>query len=289
MSNNMIYIETDQLKACASEYDRLADQFQNDWKIIESKLKECENYWQGSFTTDMDNVMKKVKKAREDIYENTIKLSTFIKSAADLYVKYDGDIAKALQDNPSLNAADYPDNVISSVNVMTKPELEAMLNGIYHDYSSYKDGKLYRTYDGIVPGTVNCPWYTGKKAEAHGFDLSFSTKPDSFNGKHWYERIQSTDSYDAIKYEGGNCLNKMIEEEGQPITDIIISFPYAASKNVRDCGHVLYIDQIVDGTVYYSDNRNPKIESTCSLAEFLSKYPSSNGTPIGCVHLKKKH
>ena len=276
MSNNMIYVETDQLKACASEYDRLADQFQNDWKIIESKLKECENYWQGSFTTDMDNVMKKVKKAREDIYENTIKISTFIKSAADLYVKYDGDIAKALQDNPSLNAADYPDNVIASVRIKTDEEL-----GEFYHQATEIAKKGTRNPD----GGVSCSALTLAKMQINGYQLE-----KIGNGNEVYSNINSTDSFDAHKYEGGNCLYDLLNETGQPVNDIVISFPYGARKQTKHLGHAIYIDQIVDGTVYFSDNRGKTTElRKKTVAEFLSMYNNSNGTPIGCVHLKKKH
>ncbi|MGN1418908.1 MAG: hypothetical protein ACI4W6_06245 [Acutalibacteraceae bacterium] len=275
-----IKLETNDLKACAQKYSSLADEFNNNCNSIINKISEYNNVWIGNFTQDLEEKVKKLKEVQKSIYSNSVQLADFINKAVDQYIKVD----RGLADAATIGTADYPDNVKVSVHVKNTDELAAMEAGILAD-NTKACGRFNKTYAGIEKGRVNCTWYAGKKAEANGFGLSFA--PGSANGADWFDRIQSTDSYNAVKYSGNNCLNDMINKEGQPITDIVLSFPYAKSENVKYCGHVLYIDQIVDGTVYYSDNGQPGNRKTCTVEELLGRYVE-NGSPVGCVHLKKK-
>lgn len=168
------------------------------------------------------------------------------------------------------------------VNTRTDEELSAYDNALLNDGSTSVWGRYNKYYSGIRAGTVNCTWYTGKKCEANGFNLNYFHPG---NGKDWYNGIQSTESYTATKYSGANCLNDLINSEGQPVTNIVISFPY--SYQGGPYGHVLYIDQIVDGKVYYSDNGSPGVRKVKTIDSFLAGFKSAgNGSPIGCVHLE---
>lgn len=114
MAKNTVKVETDQLRACANNYKTYAQQYNDDWQVIENKLNECKNYWQGSFASDFEEVLKKVNKTKSYIYDNTIELANFMTQAADLYDKYNGDIARALREDTSKKANDYPEGVVAS-------------------------------------------------------------------------------------------------------------------------------------------------------------------------------
>lgn len=149
MAKNAVKVETDQLKACANTYKTLAEQYKNDWQAIENKLNECKNYWQGSFASDFDEVLKKVNDARNSVYDNTMTLATFINEAADLYEKYDGDIARALRDDPNKDAADYPSGVVAS-------RKKYDFNGTSYTVPDGFSGDYnYHQYDGKYNGSMN--------------------------------------------------------------------------------------------------------------------------------------
>lgn len=172
----------------------------------------------------------------------------------------------------------------SWVETKSNDELSDYDNGILSDGSTSVWGRFNKYYSGIRSGTVNCTWYTGKKCDSNGFNLNYFSPG---NGKDWYNGIQSTDTYNATKYAGENCLSDLINAKGDPVTNIVVSFPY--SYKGGEYGHVLYIDQIVDGNVYYSDNGSPGKRICVTIDEFLAKYKNSgNGSPIGCVHLESK-
>lgn len=281
MAKNTVKVETDQLRACANNYKTYAQQYNDDWQVIESKLNECKNYWQGSFASDFEEVLKKVNKTKSYIYDNTIELANFMTQAADLYDKYNGDIARALREDTSKKANDYPDNVVPSVHIKTQEELSK----IYSEATSIAS-KGTRN----VGGGISCAEMTKAKMKLNGFDMERIG-----NGNETYYNINSNDKFNADKFPGANCLYDMLNVTGQPVTDIVISFPYAASKGNKKYGHVIYIDQIVDGKVYYSDNWvgtdgiDRKKGMVCTVEELLANYKRyGNGDPIGCIHLTKK-
>lgn len=172
----------------------------------------------------------------------------------------------------------------SWVSTKNNEQLQEYDNNILNDDSYSVWGRYNKYYDGIIPGTVNCTYYTGKKCEANGFNLN-SFYPG--NGEDWYNGIQSTDTYTATKYDGSDCLNDLINKKGDPVTNIVVSFPHSYKGGAY--GHVLYIDQISEGKIYYSDNFKPGVRKCISMEEFLAIYRNlGNGEPIGCVHLESK-
>lgn len=268
-----VKVETDQLKACSETYKKLAESFLSACNIIETRLEEDKNYWQGSFANDIDAKISEFKKINnEKIYQDIIALSNFLDEAVEKYIKWDtGSIPK----DETYGSADYPDNVKASVHVKNSQELQDIYNK-----SKSKAENMTRNVD----GSISCASLTKAKAEANGFNVDWSG-----NGNQVYGNIAAGEhsNYVATKYAGGNCLQDLINAEGNPITDIVISFPNEYGGGNK-WGHVLYIDQIVDGKVYFSDNTSPAAGKVLSIDEFLTKYKKWNGTPIGCVHLKKK-
>lgn len=266
-----IKVETDQLIACANRYEALSEDFNNNCNRILQTVSSYENVWKGSFSTDLDDKIKKLKNVQKSITNNSTQLYTFIRTAVDKYIQVD----RGLADKSTIGTADYPANVKVSVHVKDQGELQNIYNQSYHTAQG-----MTRNTD----GSISCASLTKAKAQANGFNADWYG-----NGNQVYGNIAEGDhgNYVATKYPGSNCLQDLVSKEGQPITDIVISFPNSPGAGSK-WGHVIYIDQIVDGKVYFSDNRNPTKGVVCSVEEFLRNHQPYNGSPIGCVHLKKK-
>jgi uncharacterized protein YukE len=263
-----IVVETDELTAFATKYKKLVDEFDKVSEKIISKTKSYDDYWKGSFTSDLDEKVKSLTSVRKAVVENGNSLVTFVNGAVEQYIKVDRNLA----DQSTINNSDYPDNVKVSVHVMSQQELQSI-------YSNSTN----TTNIGYNPnGSYSCAWLSKRKAQQHGFNANWSG-----NGKDVVNNIKETNDYSVTKYSGGNCLQDLINSEGQPVTDVVVSFPLSPNYGSQ-YGHVLYIDQIVDGKVYYSDNTNPSKACVKTIDEFLSYYKKYNGTPSGCAHLKKK-
>ncbi|MCH5314356.1 MAG: hypothetical protein J1E81_00475 [Eubacterium sp.] len=266
-----IKLETNDLTACAQKYKTIADDFNKNCNSVLSKISEYDNVWKGTFTQDLDSKVDKLKSVQNSIYTNCLDLVDFINKAVEQYIKVD----KGLAAQSTIGTADYPDNVKVSVHVKSSQELQDIYNA-----SKQKANNMTKNVD----GSISCASLTKAKAEANGFNADWNG-----NGNQVYNNISAGEhsNYAATKYAGGNCLQDLIKAEGEPITDIVISFPKSPSYGTK-YGHVLYIDQIVDGKVYFSDNIAPTTGKVLTIDQFLKNYANSNGTPIGCVHLKKK-
>lgn len=275
---NGIKVETDELLACAKKYASLAESFKTVSDKTITKCKSYEDVWKGSFSEDLDSKVKKLEDAKNKIYNNCIELSKHIENAVAQYIAVD----QGLASSDTIGTADYPNNVTVSVHVKSDEELKQFYSDTINNSPSYNGWNKY--YDGIRPGSVNCTWYTAAKMKANGFNIAHFYPS---NGKDWFNGVNSTDIYTATKYAGANCLKDLINAKGQPVTDIVLSFPYSAGGGKY--GHVMYIDKIVDGKVYFSDNWQKGVPQSMSIDELIAKYKGyGNGAPIGCVHLKKK-
>lgn len=293
MANNAMKVETNDLKNCAKAYEKLAEQYKDDLVAVGNQLSECQNYWQGSFASDFDAIIDDINKVRVAVYDDTTQLAKFLKEAAELYEKYDGNIARALQDNPALKAADYPDGVVPSVYVLSESELRNVCEGSKSRAKAESEFPIWYN-DPPTNSVPSCAWLTKRKAEQYGFKgVNESWGGD---GKDVVRNIPlETYDFRATKYSGDDCLQQMLDAEGLPIRDIIVSFPKGPGDPYGEWGHVMYIDQIVeldDGTrmVYYSDNNRIDTLQMKTVDEFLNWYNivGQNGAPSGCAHLKKK-
>ncbi len=141
-------------------------------------------------------------------------------------------------------------------------------------------GSLTKTYAGIKPNTVNCTWYTFVRIKYNLNRTVLFTSAGGLDGKYWYSKIASTSN--QVKYPS---LEKLIEEnKNRPIYNVVVSF----ERNPGGTnGHVLLIDAIINGKVYYSDNYQPGVLVVCnSVRDFKNKYSGSNGSILGVVHMK---
>ncbi len=154
---------------------------------------------------------------------------------------------------------------------------------VYYTAADGTKGNLTKTYTGITPGTVNCTWYTFVHLKSMaGRDFLFNTAGGT-NGKYWYPKAVAT-SY-QIKYPGNTSLEALISaNKNRPVYNIVVSFE---KNGTGTAGHVMLIDAIINGKVYYSDNSAPGLLKTqSSIAAFKSAYYSYNGNIVGVVHIK---
>lgn len=141
-------------------------------------------------------------------------------------------------------------------------------------------GSLSKTYAGITPGTVNCTWYTFVRIRHNLGRTVLFTSAGGLNGKYWYSKIVSNSN--QIKY--ANLENLIESNKNRPIYNVVVSFE---RNGTGTAGHVMLIDAIINGVVYYSDNSQPgKFLTKNSVSEFKKAYSGFNGNIVGVVHLK---
>lgn len=262
MANNAVKVETDQLKACAADYKRLAEQYKDDWSAIEGQLNACKNYWQGAFASDFDEVLETVVSMRNSVYDATVQLSEFVHSAAELYERYDGNIARALQDDPSKNANDYPDNVVPSI-------YEGQILSNINPSEPKVSPNGFTNYN----GKGNCTWYADNRWSEKNPDYPLSfTGGGSLNAKYWDDKIDK------------NKFNVLSTADPNNIQANAI-----AVSDSGTYGHVAYIESVRDGKVYFTEDgesytrphtwaknpdgswAGPKVQC-CTVEEFYRKF-----------------
>ena len=114
------------------------------------------------------------------------------------------------------------------------------------------------------------------------------------NGNQWFDGLVDGDEtaggYTQTKYAGSTCLTDIVNAyNGNPVYNIVVSFPYGAKASTRPYGHVNFIHAIIDGKVYYTESYST---SGCpegslivkSVDDFVSTYTSLNGAPLGAIH-----
>jgi hypothetical protein len=159
------------------------------------------------------------------------------------------------------------------------------------NYNSYPDKVKYTannrtlgTFEkrGITP--INCTWYTFVRIQYYLKRSILFESAGGLNGKQWYGKIVSNTN--QIKYSGGSGLENLIKaNKNAPVYNIVVSFERNPGA-VQTYGHVMLIDAIINGKVYYSDNSKPGVLLSNSIAAFKSTYYKTNGNIVGVVHLK---
>ncbi len=135
----------------------------------------------------------------------------------------------------------------------------------------------------------NCTWHTAKKLSM----LGVQTIKGLGNGCTWVagipERPVTANEYGIKKYGGNDWYERLMEEyDGGPVYNIVLSFDSntGTSSEIRACGHVMMIDAIVDGKVYYSDTW-PEKAACLTIQEFKNQYRRYNGNCLGAAHFYK--
>jgi len=154
---------------------------------------------------------------------------------------------------------------------------------LYYTAATGRKGYFSKTYAGIKAGTVNCTWYTLARVKYNlGREVLF-TSEGGLNGGQWYGKIVSNSN--QVKYGGSNALEDLVRANNNyPIYNIVVTFP---RNGTGTAGHVMLIDAIINGKVYFSDNSQPGVFITVnSITEFKQRYQGSNGSITGVAHLK---
>lgn len=118
----------------------------------------------------------------------------------------------------------------------------------------------------------------------------------SYNGNQWYYTL-ITDGitsygYKQVKYPGASCLYDILEANGGVAYNIVISFKafYSSNGSYVPYGHVLFINAIINNTVYYSESFSMRrgqegAPQVYSLDNFINYYYDYFGDPIGAIHM----
>lgn len=159
------------------------------------------------------------------------------------------------------------------------------------NYSTYGNPQYFTAADGrkgsfpkyLSTGGINCTWYSYIRVRYNtGRNILFSTNYP-LNGRDWYARAVSNST--QVKYSGSGALEALVKANGnRPVYNIVVSFPRNGSGTY---GHVMLIDAIINGKVYFSDSSAPgSLKTKASIAEFKTYYQSWNGDILGVVHMK---
>jgi uncharacterized protein YjdB len=260
---------------------------------IRYKVHVQDSGWQGWVSSGKvagkENSKKRIEAVKIELQNNLVKIF-------DVYYRV------YVQDYGWLGWAMKGSLRVEAIQVKLIPKQKSVAQNVpaFHDFSDIKtEAALQTLYNTSVSGAsdiwynddahtqISCAWLTKRKAVQHGF-----VYPDWYgNGKQVYGIMHDTDYYTVKKYAGSNCLNNMVSAEGKRLTNIVVSFPHTRDQygNIDTrYGHVLYIDQIVNGIVYWSDMDNTTQMKKGTIAEFLNRYSYPNGAPVGCVHIIKK-
>ena len=119
----------------------------------------------------------------------------------------------------------------------------------------------------------------------------------SYNGNQWYYTL-ITDGvtrfgYKQVKYPGGDSLNNILADNGGVAYNIVLTFNafYSSSSGYVPYGHVVFINAIIDGVVYFSESFTSRFSGAEGSAQaktfqqFVNYYYSYFGEPIGAIHM----
>lgn len=148
-------------------------------------------------------------------------------------------------------------------------------NGIKRDFTQYT------RFTPKVGTYYNCTYLTsGRIKEKLGYDYQF-TQNYGLNGNKWY--TYSPD--DAERQEKFATLQDAISHYGPAVENLVLSFQKSYGSDTR-YGHVLLVEAVVDGYVYYSDVVRPTQIEKKTIDAFFKEYNKLYGSLVGVVKLK---
>ena len=177
---------------------------------------------------------------------------------------------------------------VHSENYSVPTELESYGSVIYQRARSYFGNRSFSGYCGTY---VRCP------LRAMGiFDNKFDFHG---NGNQWYSNFENvavtSGGYYVYRESGGDCLEKLTDNYGDNLGNIVLTFPIQSGYSARypGAGHALVIYKLVDGIAYYSESFGFGGYSEGQvIAEdvesMMQRYQRRHGSPIGCVLLSKE-
>lgn len=143
------------------------------------------------------------------------------------------------------------------------------------------------------PESGGCTRYTRDKLATMGITLT-----GFGNGQDWYDNLkdgnkltdEAREKVDIDAYPGDEFWDKLNTGEiKQPIYNLVVSYRGGATSDAQKYGHVLFVDAIVDGKVYYTDNWGAtKTPQAISINDFRERYGRQNYQQQGIIHFTEK-
>ena len=156
----------------------------------------------------------------------------------------------------------------------------------------YKASRSYwgRSFSGYCGTYVKCQLRAMGIFEG-GFDFHG-------NGNRWYSNFEgvtrTSGGYYVYRESGSDCLEKLIENYGNNLKNIVISFPIQSgySASYPGAGHAFVIYEIRDNIAYYSESfRLASFAEGQVIAEdidsLIARYSARHGNPTGAVMLSE--
>ncbi len=120
-----------------------------------------------------------------------------------------------------------------------------------------------------------------------------------YNGNQWYPNLvadaKTVYGYTQKKYPGNSCLYDIVDDRGNEVYNIVISFhhQYGYTDAKPGAGHAVFIYAIVNGIVYFSESYSNSTARegspiTMSIDSFYKKYNSSYGNALGAVYFESE-
>lgn len=255
--SDSIKVSTDDLSACAVQYNTISEDFKNKANSITEKINSVTSVWQGNFSEDLDDTISKFKTSCNNIYENCITLKDFINQAVEKYINVD----KGLIPASEIGNGDFPAGVTPIYIEM------GMILDTWRAYE-VKSPNGFSNYN----GKGNCTWYADNRWSQQNPDYPLKfTRSSGRDAKNW-----------------DDCIDKNYFNVN-PINNNAIQSNAIAVRESGTFGHVAYIEQVRDGMVYYTeDGQNitrpstwakdangewlgPKVQC-CTVAKFQRKF-----------------
>lgn len=119
----------------------------------------------------------------------------------------------------------------------------------------------------------------------------------SYNGNQWYYTLVTNGvtrfGYKQVKYPGGDSLNRILADNGGVAYNIVLTFNafYSSSGSYVPYGHVVFINAIIDGVVYFSESFSSRFSGNegsaqaKTFSQFVNYYYNYFGEPIGAIHM----
>lgn len=165
--------------------------------------------------------------------------------------------------------------------------------------TTYKRAKSYcgrSSFDGYCGAFVSAELYLmGITASPIGFDGKDAY--NAFNCKSVTSGGYSVKAYPAKAYSLRSALNDITSNGTQDVYNILVGFEKTPSQLGRRYGHAVVIHAIIDGTVYFVESYDVKLDGkryaegapiSCSISDFCDYYASTTTQLDGVIYFGLK-
>ena len=313
-----VKMDTASLKACGNRIVKLGndiEQVQLDYKSIAARVDDQIYRMLSGKISSLNSLNKRLDTQANQI----VKTGKAIIKICEKYELAEKNIAKKAVELASGKHVTYGDGNPSSATIPRKEGGSyQMPNMTYYSISSEVGGLansdvkgkkevlawIQKRNNGLPRKSEYpkgyCTKYTYDKLASVGIVLGNAGNNKTVgNGNQWYSKIKNkkvtwSSKYNCECVDGNNALETIIaNNNGEAVYNIVLSYKHAYRDNPSvpqqydNCGHVMMIDAIIDGVVYFSDNYYNKA-SSMSLKEFKKYYNSHYGNILGAAHFTSK-